>query len=160
MAGWQDEFDTRGNNTKTTYFGVNGKLTMTTDGLAVILDRFDSNNNHAERSYFDASNKPIVNICGYAGRTQLFDYRGNEIDRSFYGIKGKPVNASFNKESKYAREIRKFNKHGQLVFETRYETEGFFALNDLKAYAVRYEYDSNGSLENKKLLDLDDLANL
>jgi tRNA A-37 threonylcarbamoyl transferase component Bud32 len=85
-------YNRRGQETAKSYFGVDGKPTLSKLGWASAAYRYDERGKQTEWAYFGVDGKPLlVKEMGFARKTCRYDERGNPRETAFFGEDGKPV---------------------------------------------------------------------
>ena len=151
VAGFDREFDARGNEIRTTAIGLDGKPVLQKEGIVGMTREFDDYGNETKRSYFGLDGNPALHMEGHAGWTSEFDNCGNETKRSFFGIDGKPT----LHVKGHAGWTSEFDARGN---ETK---RSYFGLDGSPACHVRghagwtRQFDEHGNLTRFTLLGID-----
>ena len=90
--GWRAEYDEQGNQTSTTYLGLDEKPTLLADGYAILRMAYDSRGKQTEARFFGVNGEPVLSKeKGYHGWRTEYDERGNQTSAMDLGLDGKPM---------------------------------------------------------------------
>jgi len=82
-------YDGNGNQVEEAYFGVDGRPTLSSEGVARLTMGYDEHGNKVDTNFFDVDGKPTLHKDGYARWTSRFDERGNAVERASFAVDGK-----------------------------------------------------------------------
>jgi hypothetical protein len=85
-AGWRRKFDEHGYVAEESYFGIDGKPTLTNEGIATVAVTHDARGNEIERAFLGVDGTPTLGPEGVAGFRQAFDERGNTIKAEYLAL--------------------------------------------------------------------------
>lgn len=134
-AGWNYEYDERGNIIVTYPVGLNGKMLAGGTRLNV---KYDDRDNQTELTYFDALGKPKLNDEGTHKIIREYDDNNNIIRSESYGTDGKLKNI---KGQGYAIVIAEFDSRNNQLSSTFFDASGKrgYDMNNVHKYYNEYD---------------------
>ena len=121
VAGWDVEFDKRGNEIRKTWIGTDGKPCRHADGNAGWRAEYDRWGHQTKRVFVDATGQPIaLDSNGIAGECAEFDAFGNEIRHVNLGVDERPCK---NSEG-WAEWKKEFDAFGRVTEQTLFDENG------------------------------------
>ena len=85
-------YDSAGNPTRLAYYGVDGRLTLSSDGIAISEAEFDSAGNVTRQECYGVDGRLTLHKNGYAIAEAEFDSAGNVTRQRRYDTQGRLVN--------------------------------------------------------------------
>jgi hypothetical protein len=149
FAAVSREYDAQGNETLTTYLGVDDRpVPNGTEGYAVKTVSYDSCGRPTETKFFDADRNPVRSKKGYAGIRQTYDENNNVKEEAYFDDKNQPTSSIDG----YTRVVREFDRNRNVTDERYFDGEGKpFLVKG--AYAEhKSRYDSHNDLVEEKYL--------
>ncbi|MEN1679936.1 MAG: protein kinase [Planctomycetota bacterium] len=138
--GWDAECDSRGNETRRTYLGVEGgKVTLS--GHAEVRATYNEFGREVTRRYFDEQGTPATHTDGSHGRDSEYDARGNETRRVFVGVDGRRVRVRLG----FAEERRAYDALGYLTSVRYFDADGMPTTHSDGEHGWDAEYDDWGN---------------
>lgn len=134
-AGWDYEYDGRGNVTVSYPVGLNGK--MLTTGTKTVV-KYDDRDNPVETAYFDAAGKPKLNNEGSHKVKRQFDGNNNQIRLESYGTDGKPKNLN---GEKYAIVLAEYDSRNNQISSTYFDASGNRGADSNNVHKYYNEFD-------------------
>lgn len=136
-AGYQFEYDERGNRTYTGYLDFNGNLMTRRDlGYAQLSSVYDDIGNQIRKDYFDIAGNPAVDKeGGYHYYTNHYDDRGR-LEEVKYFLKStnyEKIDMSYNHTERFPESRKSKIENGEPALR---KDEGYAS--------VKYEYDEYG----------------
>jgi YD repeat-containing protein len=136
-------YDDRGNMVEQTFFGTNGKPTLTRNGFHKIVLRYDDHGWVLERRYFAADGKtPILHKDGHAVVRSRYDRRGRPIEESYLAADDKPTWL----KSGIHRLTARYDVRGNQVETTHFGMDGRPVLSHEGIAGVTSVYDDRGNI--------------
>ena len=89
--GWEAEYDERGNETSTTFLGLDGKPGLMPGRFAIVRASFDPRGNITRQTYHGVNGEPVLHKDGYHGWEAAYDERGKQTSKVYIGLDGKPM---------------------------------------------------------------------
>lgn len=157
-AGWESEWDSRGNEVRRIWLGTENSLATLPepgphcDGYTIWKAKYDERNRITKRMFFDENERPVFISNGTAGLSWEYDDAGNERATMNLDVNGNPVEDA----SGCAITETDFDIFGRLV-ETRWlGVDGQPVLEfDSGCAGFRYSHDIFGNITNCVWLGLD-----
>ena len=114
FAAVSREYDAQGNETVTTYLGVDDRPVINrTEGYAIKTVSYDACGRATESKFFDADNHPVRSKKGYADIRQSYDENNNVKEEAYFDEKNQPSRSVDG----YARVIREFDRNRNIIDE-------------------------------------------
>lgn len=139
--------DLRGNITKISYYGVNGKLTLSDEGIAITEYKYDDNGNEVSRRFYDTKNKPTRGYIHFAGRSYTYDDKGHMLTERYHDVNGELLLVDGIAGNNYKRDER-----GNITEKFPVGVDQKIARGYL---VVRYKYDDRDNEIEFALFDGD-----
>jgi hypothetical protein len=149
FAAVNKEYDTQGNETVTTYLGVDDRpIFNRNEGYAIKTVSYDGCGRAIETKFFNTDNHPVRAKKGYADIRQSYDENNNVKEEAYFDNKNQPT-ASVDG---YARVIREFDRNRNVTDERYFDVAGKpFLVKE--AYAERRSrYDNHNDLVEEEYL--------
>ena len=149
FAAISKEYDAQGNETVTTYLGVDNRpVTNRTEGYAIKVVSYDGCGRAAESKFFDADNHPVRSKKGYADIRQSYDENNNVKEEAYFDEMNQPSRSV----NGYAHVIREFDRNRNIIDEHYFDTQGkpFLAKGAYAEHKSRYD-DHNDLVEESYL---------
>lgn len=143
-AGFNYEYDERGNEEKVIYIGLKEKPMVRRDyGNAQVCKEYDDAGNFLGEAYYDKQgNTAIWRGKGYASLEYTFE-SGNCVETRFYDIQHNLVH---RKEMGYAIEKNKYDEAGRCISKLYYGSDGNPVFHtEYHCVGFRYAYDERGN---------------
>lgn len=137
-------FDEQGNTTSITFLDAEGKLMLSSSGVARISLERDSKGRIVRRRFFDRDMKPTLSVEEIAGWKSIYDARGNEIGRWFMGMDDKPT---LIKDSAFASWSADYNDKGRKIAAKYFDAAGIPAEGPDGSSGYRHTIGPDGRLE-------------
>jgi hypothetical protein len=140
------DYDSYGNCEKTSYYGLDGKLTLVkNDGYASIERDYGEYGRVISIEYKDVDDNLIINRnSGYAKVVYFYNERGSVKEEWYYGITNDPI---LCKDGNYALKVNDYNSFGltsrQSFFGIGGKTDSVLNSNSW-AHSIIWEYDEYG----------------
>jgi hypothetical protein len=149
FAAVSREYDTQGNETLTTYLGVDDQPVINrTEGYAIKSVSYDTCGREIESKFFDEVKHPIRSKKGYAGIRQSYDEDNNVKEEVYFDEKNQPGRSIGG----YARVIREFDRNRNVIAEQYFDAQGkpFLLKGAYAEHKSRYD-DHNDLVEEAYL---------
>jgi YD repeat-containing protein len=104
----KEEHDDRGNVTRRSYRGLDGKLVIGPGGFAASTSQYDDRGYRVEIAFTGTDGQPCESTAGFAKSTTIRDEYGRSLGESLFGVVGKPA---VNKAG-FHRSTRKYDEWG------------------------------------------------
>ena len=143
------EYDTQGNETVTTYLGVDDRpVPNRTEGYAIKTVSYDACGRTIETKFFDADHHPARSKKGYVGVRQTYDENNNVKEEAYFDSQNRPARSNDG----YTRVVREFDRNRNIIDERYFDGEGQpFLMKG--AYAERKSrYDNHNDLVEETYL--------
>lgn len=157
IAGWDTNYDYRGNQIEHTGIGINGELCCDTSGVARWIKKFDKRNNQLFFASYDDKNNltPLKN--GVASVKNEFNDRGFITKSVYYDENNQPC---INKDVGYSSMTTKYNEMCETTEICTYDENGNLCIDPQNGYAKWVgKYDGAGNkIEMLSYSDKDSLC--
>lgn len=143
-AGFQYEYDERGNRITAQYIGVDGEMMMREDlGYAQWTSEYDSRGNEIKVAYLNSDGNPTeCKGSGYASYENVYDEQNRKVASYYYDTQG---NLFSREDTGYAIMSSKYDRMGNWIRSEYYGKDGEAVLNKTEGYSIIYlEYDEYG----------------
>jgi eukaryotic-like serine/threonine-protein kinase len=149
FAAVSREYDTQGNETVTTYLGVDDRpVSNRTEGYAVKTVSYDACGRATETKFLDADHHPVRSKKRYADIRQTYDENNNVKEEAYFDDENRPARSIDG----YARVVREFDRNRNII-DARYFDQADKPLLVKEAYAERKsQYDSHNDLVEEEYL--------
>ncbi len=137
----RSEYDTFGNMTRRSYFGVDGKLTLHKDGYAGWIAEYDAHGLEMRSVWIGVDGKPTLHNDCYAETRSEYDARGNMTKSSYFGVDGK---LTLSKDG-IAEWIAEYDARGNETKESYFGVDGKPTLHKDGYAGWIAEYDARGN---------------
>ena len=135
IAGYKYAHDARGNVTKTTPLGVNGKLAS---GYLEERMKYDERDNVIERTFFGNGGRPSVCSDGYHKVVMAFNSNNQCVQREFYGIDGLLKNVA---GQGFAVEKMEYDMRGNNISKTFFTQTGERGKDNSNVHKFYFQFD-------------------
>lgn len=152
IAGYNHEYDSRGNEIKSYPVGLNGKLSV---NQYIETYKYDDLNNIIELAYWDGGEKPVIHSNGYHKLVRKYNSKNQIIEQMYYGNDNDLMNlAGYN----YAIEQYVYDQYGNVIDEFYFgkDKRAVKDQNGVHHYSNEYDnmqrcirklrYDENGDV--------------
>jgi hypothetical protein len=149
FAAISREYDAQGNETVTTYLGVDDRpVSNRTEGYAIKTVSYDACGRATETRFFDSDKHPVRSKKGYADVRQSYDESNTVKEEAYFDDKNRPARSTDG----YARVVREFDRNRNIIDEQYLDAEGKpFLVKG--AYAQRKtRYDNHNNLVEEDYL--------
>ena len=133
-------YDSAGNPTRVECYGVDGRLTLSSDGWAIFEVEYDSAGNPTRLAYYGVDGRLTLSSDGIAISEAEFDSAGNIIREEVYGVDGR---LTLHKNG-YAIGEFEYDSAGNMTRGAYYGVDGRLTLHKDGYAIIEYEYDSAG----------------
>ncbi len=134
-AGWDREFDPRGNVTKNRPIGLNGSLSS---GKQEIRYKYDERDNVIEESYFGNSGNAVNKSEGYHKIVKKYNSRNLCVQIEYYATNGALTNV---KGQNFAIVKYEYDERGNMTSSTYFTHTGARGNNNNKVHKYYNQYD-------------------
>jgi len=143
-AGIDYEYDSKGNETRTSYIGLDGNLMPGVDlGFAQVEKTYDDMGRLIGEAYFDVNGGPAVyKDQGYTSYKQDYE-NGLWIATRYYDSQGRLTSC----KNGYAVVMNEYNAYGQRTLQRYYSEDGKTPIVCAEHHCaeIRYGYDERGN---------------
>jgi len=149
FAAVDREYDAQGNETGTTYLGVDDRpIRNRTEGYAIRTVSFDACQRATESKFFDADRHPLRSKKEYAEIRQAYDENNNVKEEAYFDENNHPGRSADG----YSRVIREFDRNRNIIDERYFDGEGkpFLVKGAYAEHQSRYD-DHNDLVEETYL---------
>jgi hypothetical protein len=138
FAAVSREYDAQGNETVTTYLGVDDQPVINrTEGYAIKTVSYDACGRATESKFFDADNRPVRSKKGYTGIRQSYDENNNVKEEAYFDEQNQPGRSVDG----YAHVIREFDRNRNIIDERYFDGQGkrFLVKGGYAEHKSRYD---------------------
>ncbi len=149
VAAITREYDAQGNETVTTYLGVDDRpVSNRKEGYAIRTVSYDACGRATETKFFDADSHPVRSKKGYAGIRQTNDEFNNVKEEAYFDEKNQPGRSVDG----YAHVTREFDRNRNVTDERYFDGRGkpFLVKGAYAEHKSRYD-DHNNLIEEAYL---------
>ena len=136
------KYDENRNLIELIYYGVDGLMMLTNDGVAKFTIKYDEYGNRLKIFYFGVDDKPAIHSEGMASMSYRYDENSNVSEEVCFGVDGKPTLNTDN----VAIARYKYDEHSNRVEETLFGINAEPILSKIGVHKVISKYDDRGNL--------------
>jgi hypothetical protein len=126
------------------YLNADGRLTLSSEGIAGYADTLDKFGNVIEHRYFGLDRKPATLTDGSAGWRASYDSRGHRTSVEYIDAAGRLAVGSASRQEQYARRTFVNDPLGRIMEEAYFGPAGEPIYVGNGFAKVRYAFDDNG----------------
>lgn len=138
--GWDSDYDEHGNETITTYVGLDDKP-LVHDGLATMERTYDAAGREIRRVFKGVNGEPALYKDGYHGWEAKFDEVGRNTETKYMGLDGKLI---LNSDG-YAINKLEYDARGNLTKGTYFGTRKEPVLSKESYHGWKSQFDARGN---------------
>ncbi len=139
------EYDDKGNNTRTAYLDINGEPMIMANGYAIELEEYNENRQAVSEKYYDTEGKPILTPSYGYGKINEYNESGKISRITYIDASGAPMMTRLG----YASVTRNYYvsdgpENGRIESEFYFDDTGDPVSLSLGQFGVHKEHDENG----------------
>ena len=142
-------YDDNGNKTSERYYGLDGKLTISSYGYAGFEHEYDEKDRLVKESYIGLDGGPLSIEAGYCAFVREYDDAGNVTAEYYLNDKGERTVCAKG----YAFVGREYNENGKVIHEWYEDSEGSGVVSASGYAGFTRKYDESGDVIEIRYLD-------
>ena len=148
IAESRTEYDDRGNRTRVSTWGIDGKPVANSFGVAEYRQEYDARGNVTKVSNFGPDGKPVPGETGVFEVRSEYDSRGNKMRDMGFGPDGELALA----EDGVAENRYEYDARGNVTKVSNFGLDGKPTANKDGVFEERYEYGPDGKAKKRSLM--------
>ncbi len=147
-----NEYDSRGNVVKLTYYDENNNPAFWTDRVHYVQRKYDELDRQTEAAFYDDNNELTLKDGLYAVNKYEYDFKGNNTSVSYFGINREPIDIVKDNLT-YSRIDYGFDQRGNILFQQYLGVDTESADSYKALFRNSYSYDARGNTTEKRKYD-------